>query len=57
MVVNLGMLLLLLVSDAPSIMIVVVDGSDASVEGCVDDTMAVIMVAVFLLVTALVVMG
>lgn len=46
-----------MVSDAPSIMIVVMDGSDGSVEGCVDDITAVITVAVFLLMMALVVMG
>lgn len=45
-----------MVSDAPSIMVVVVDGSDGTVEGCVDNTMMVIMAAMFLLATALVVM-
>lgn len=46
----------MVVSDAPSIMIVVVDGSDGTVEGCVDK-MAVIMAAMLLLAMALAMMG
>lgn len=39
----------------PSITIVVEDGSDGAGEGCVDNTMAVIMAAMLLLAMALVV--
>lgn len=44
-----------MVSDAPSIMIVVVDGSDGAVEGCVDNK--IIIAAMLLLAMALVIMG
>lgn len=41
----------------PSIMTVIVDGSDGTGEGCVDNTMVVIMAAMLLLAMALVVIG